>query len=82
MELKLKKICKPEELKVGHRYSLTSEPILKYTCIVFSKKTTSNAETFYYCLHFQDGTSGGVYSSDKDFTLYEFPFTPLEQELM
>lgn len=83
MELKLEKKCRPSELQIGKRYGLVDEPsgdhILTVTAI----------QDNFVTLLFTDGTYGGVplnVDCSIDFYVfpyfYEFPFSPLEEELI
>jgi hypothetical protein len=74
MELKLEKKCKSAALKLGERYSLSAIPKKNTICIV------SDIFGPLYRLSFFDGSS--TITDASRITLYEFPLSPLEQELL
>lgn len=82
MGIKLEKKCNPAELKVGYRYSISQNPTEGHACLVLSSKECGRPGEFYLELRFYDGVEAGIYSGSKSFTFYEFPFSPLEQELL
>lgn len=76
MELKLKKKCRPSELQIGKRYGLIDEPSENNILTVLDIRNN------YATLLFTDGTRGGVsLNIDCNINFYEFPFSPLEEEL-
>lgn len=77
MEQKLEKMCKPEELVVGNRYSISEYPNFRSVLVVKSRIND------YIELTFIDGVAAGVFQNSKtDVVFYEMPYTPLEQELL
>jgi hypothetical protein len=75
MEQKLEKKCNPHELELGKRYCLTTLLKPRFTFIVI--QVTNEYVRFCY----DDGGIGLVYRHSET-SFYEFPFTPLEQELL
>lgn len=75
MEQKLEKKCSPRELKEGYRYSIT------YIANMHSIFTVLRRSDDYFELQFLDGVKAGVFTTTP-LHFYEFPFTPLEQELL
>lgn len=77
MEQKLEKKCKVHDLKLGKRYCLTSLPEFKFILKVIE------VHTHYVRFQYFDGTVGmAKIRPDSDFSCYEMPYTPLEQELL
>jgi hypothetical protein len=76
MEEKLEKKCRSHELQLGKRYCLSSLAKFAYTFTV--TQVTSEYVRFKYT----DGVFGLLYFTEPETFFYEFPFTPLEQELL
>lgn len=80
MELKLEKKCRPSELQIGKRYGLVDEPSKDHIL------TVTAIQDNFVTLLFTDGTYGGVPLNvdcvDCSIDFYEFPFSPLEEELI
>lgn len=77
MELKLEKKCELKELAEGSRYSTSEYPTFSSILIVKSKFNG------YIELAFNDGVRAVLYEAlNMNMFFYEFPFTPLEQELL
>lgn len=76
MEQKLEKKCRPHELELGKRYCLSFLATFAYTFTVI--EVTNKYVRFKYT----DGTTGLAYFTEHETFFYEFPFTPLEQELL
>ena len=74
MELKPEKKCSPRELKEGYRYSIT------YNANMHSIFTVLRRSDDYFELQFLNGVKAVFTTTPLHF--YEFPFTPLEQELL
>lgn len=78
MGRKLEKKCRPNELKLGCRYSLTETLIPDYTFVVIEVADT------YVRFQYFDKTkkTGMAYFYDNYSVFYEFPLSPLELELL
>lgn len=77
MEQKLEKKCKPEELIVGNRYSISEYPTFGSILIVRSRVGD------FIQLAFIDGVKLGIFEKlNTSIFFYEMLYTPLEQELL
>ena len=77
MELKLEKKYELEEFVEGNRYSTSEYPTFSSILIVKSKFNG------YIELAFNDGVMAVLYEAlNMNMFFYEFPLTPLEQELL
>jgi len=75
MAIKLEKICKISDAKLGERYCLTK--FVEYDYVFFiTAKTKKDIEITYL-----DGT-GGLYFKYDSLEVYELPLTPVERELI
>lgn len=75
MEKKLSKICKYRtELKLGSRYCLSDSPKFEHSFIVVGVDNLDIQVTYL------DGVKGRL--TYEPFTVFEYPLTSLEKELM
>ena len=76
MAKKLEKLCESDSLIVGKRYSLSSKNLIdKYIFIV------NNIKNDYIHITYLDGEKGAMPLKNRC-TVFEFPFSSLEKELL
>lgn len=79
MEKRLEKQCKTSDLELGGRYCMSSSPSRGYVFTV--TKIKNRLGELEITGKFIDG-SYGLFFSNLDYNLYEYPLTPLERELL
>lgn len=74
MGLKLEKICKINEAKIGYRYSFSARPEFLF---IVTYRDASGTHVYYPC----DG-SHGLFRLNTEMLIFEFPMSSLEKELL
>ena len=76
MEFPLKLICNVNDLQLQQRYSLSEflTPDLVFTVV--------EENDTHFTLRYDDNVIGIVYKNSPHFTCFEYPYSPLELELL
>jgi hypothetical protein len=74
MGLKLEKICKINEAKIGYRYSFSPNPDFGF---IITNRDFMGTHVYY-----PDDGSHGLFRLNTEMLIFEFPMSSLEKELL